>query len=255
MFPREPAGRAADQIRPLVIDTNVNGPFLMARAAVPAMLERGSGRIVNVSMNRETMRRRGFSPYGPSKAALESETAIWAQDLGDSGITVNAVHPGVVNTGFAKNTGGLLGAAWALMRPFLITPEKGARTSLRAASDPGLDGVTGRYFSHGRPKVSSAESRDEAVPLLGRQRGDHEAHAIAAAEIAPECAPDGIAEPFAVGAAIEHFGHGAAIGHGADGDIAERHADFAALAARVAVAQPREQSESAIGAGDEVPGG
>ena len=78
----------------LVIDTNVNGPFLMARAAVPAMLERGSGRIVNVSMNRETMRRRGFSPYGPSKAALDSETAIWAQDLADSGITVNALLPG-----------------------------------------------------------------------------------------------------------------------------------------------------------------
>ncbi|SEJ98788.1 3-oxoacyl-[acyl-carrier protein] reductase [Sphingomonas sp. OV641] len=78
----------------MVTDTNVNGPFLMARAAVPAMLEAGWGRIVNISMNRETMRRRGFSPYGPSKAALESETAIWAQDLADSGITVNALLPG-----------------------------------------------------------------------------------------------------------------------------------------------------------------
>ena len=62
----------------MVIDTNVNGPFLMARTAVPAMLERGSGRIVNVSMNRETMRRRGFSPYGPSKAAL----VVRNRDLG-----------------------------------------------------------------------------------------------------------------------------------------------------------------------------
>ena len=78
----------------MVTDTNVNGPFLMARAAVPVMLEAGWGRIVNISMNRETMRRRGFSPYGPSKAALESETAIWAQDLADSGITVNALLPG-----------------------------------------------------------------------------------------------------------------------------------------------------------------
>jgi 3-oxoacyl-[acyl-carrier protein] reductase len=40
------------------------------------------------------MRRRGFSPYGPSKAALESETVIWAQDLADSGVTVNALLPG-----------------------------------------------------------------------------------------------------------------------------------------------------------------
>jgi NAD(P)-dependent dehydrogenase (short-subunit alcohol dehydrogenase family) len=58
----------------LVIETNVVGPFLMARAAVPSMLAHRWGRIVNISMNTETMRRRGFSPYGPSKAALESAT-------------------------------------------------------------------------------------------------------------------------------------------------------------------------------------
>jgi NAD(P)-dependent dehydrogenase (short-subunit alcohol dehydrogenase family) len=77
-----------------LIDTNVNGPFLMARAAVPIMLRAGWGRIVNISMNYETMRRAGFSPYGPSKAALESETIIWAQDLAGTGITVNALLPG-----------------------------------------------------------------------------------------------------------------------------------------------------------------
>ncbi len=47
-----------------------------------------------ISMNRSTMRRAGFSPYGPSKAALESETAIWAQDLAGTGVTVNALLPG-----------------------------------------------------------------------------------------------------------------------------------------------------------------
>lgn len=40
------------------------------------------------------MRRRGFSPYGPSKAAMESATVIWAQDLADTGVTVNALLPG-----------------------------------------------------------------------------------------------------------------------------------------------------------------
>ena len=84
---------AADTWR-LVIDTNVVGPFLMARAAVPHMLAAGWGRIVNISINTETMRRRGFSPYGPSKAALESATIIWAQDLAGSGVTVNALAPG-----------------------------------------------------------------------------------------------------------------------------------------------------------------
>jgi len=78
----------------MVIDTNVNGPFQMARAVAPGMIARGHGRIINVSMNHATMRRRGFSPYGPSKAALESETIIWAQDLEGTGVTVNAVTPG-----------------------------------------------------------------------------------------------------------------------------------------------------------------
>ena len=78
----------------MVIDTNVNGPFLMARAAVPSMLGAGRGRIINISMNHETMRRAGFSPYGPSKAALDAETAIWSQDLEGTGVTVNALLPG-----------------------------------------------------------------------------------------------------------------------------------------------------------------
>jgi NAD(P)-dependent dehydrogenase (short-subunit alcohol dehydrogenase family) len=78
----------------MVIDTNVNGPFFMARTVVPHLLLQKSGAIINVTMNYETMRRRGFSPYGPSKAALESETIIWAQDLEGTGITVNEILPG-----------------------------------------------------------------------------------------------------------------------------------------------------------------
>lgn len=78
----------------MVIDTNVSGPFYMTRSALPPMIKRGWGRVINISMNHETMRRKGFSPYGPSKAALESETVIWAQDLEGTGVTVNALLPG-----------------------------------------------------------------------------------------------------------------------------------------------------------------
>jgi NAD(P)-dependent dehydrogenase (short-subunit alcohol dehydrogenase family) len=78
----------------MIIDTNVTGPFLMARAVLPHMLKQHWGRIINISMNYETMRRAGFSPYGPSKAALESETIIWAQDLAGTGVTVNSLLPG-----------------------------------------------------------------------------------------------------------------------------------------------------------------
>ncbi len=89
----------------MVIDTNVNGPFLTTRAAVPHMMRAGWGRIVNISMNHSTMRRAGFSPYGPSKAALESETVIWAQDLHGTGVTVNALLPGGATlTGMTPDT-------------------------------------------------------------------------------------------------------------------------------------------------------
>jgi len=77
-----------------IVDANVNGPFYMARAVMPHLLERGWGRIVNVTVNAATMRRPGFSPYGPSKAALESETVIWAGESGGTGITVNCLLPG-----------------------------------------------------------------------------------------------------------------------------------------------------------------
>ena len=106
----------------MVIDTNVNGPFLMARAAVPHMVRAGWGRIVNISVSHSTMRRPGFSPYGPSKAALESETIIWAEDLRGTGVTVNALLPGG-----ATRTGMLpdvlpSDARAALLDPAIVVP-------------------------------------------------------------------------------------------------------------------------------------
>jgi NAD(P)-dependent dehydrogenase (short-subunit alcohol dehydrogenase family) len=78
----------------MIVDINVNGPFFMGQGVVPRMLETGGGSIVNVSINYGPMKRRGFSPYGPSKAALESESIIWAQDLEGTGIRLNALLPG-----------------------------------------------------------------------------------------------------------------------------------------------------------------
>jgi NAD(P)-dependent dehydrogenase (short-subunit alcohol dehydrogenase family) len=124
----------------LVIETNVVGPFLMARAAVPTMLERRWGRIVNVSINTETMRRRGFSPYGPSKAALESATNIWAQDLADTGITVNALLPGG-----AALTGMIPRSFPEHLRATLLDPEIMVPPLLWIVSTK-ADEVTGRRF-------------------------------------------------------------------------------------------------------------
>ena len=78
----------------MVIHTNVNGTYLMTKAVIPQMLKQKFGRIINISINLETMKRIGFSPYGPSKAALESMSIIWAQELAGTGIILNILLPG-----------------------------------------------------------------------------------------------------------------------------------------------------------------
>lgn len=80
---------------------NWHGAFMMARFAVPHMIEAGWGRIINVTTSLDTMCTPGYTPYGPSKAALEAATSIWARDLQGTGVTANVVVPGgPVNTGF-----------------------------------------------------------------------------------------------------------------------------------------------------------
>lgn len=77
-----------------VIETKINGVFLAARAIVPRMLEAGGGRIVNISMNTQTMTRRGFVPYGPAGAGVEALSRIMAADLAGTTVTVNILLPG-----------------------------------------------------------------------------------------------------------------------------------------------------------------
>ena len=95
-FMTEPIGFwqvSPDGFRDLLV-TNVVGYFLVARAVVPHMLQAGHGKIVNISVNETTMRRRGFTPYGPSRAATDSLSRIMAADLAGTGIDVNLLLPG-----------------------------------------------------------------------------------------------------------------------------------------------------------------
>ena len=142
-FMTEPARfwEIAPETWKLVIDTNVNGPFFMARAVVPHLMRQKNGAIINVTMNYETMKRRGFSPYGPSKAALESETIIWAQDLDGTGITVNEILPGG-----ATETGMIPSDVPADIRARLLKPETIVPVAVFLASDSGRR-ITGRRLN------------------------------------------------------------------------------------------------------------
>jgi 3-oxoacyl-[acyl-carrier protein] reductase len=140
-----------------VVDTNVNGPFLMARAVAPLMRAAGWGRIINVSVSNQTMRRAGFSPYGPSKAALESETIIWAQDLAGSGVTVNALLPGG-----ATLTGMVPDSYPRELRAKLLSPDVMVPPLLWLASKRS-DGVTGMRFNASKWRSDLPESEAAAA--------------------------------------------------------------------------------------------
>jgi NAD(P)-dependent dehydrogenase (short-subunit alcohol dehydrogenase family) len=77
-----------------VVETKLTGSFFVARAIAPRMLAAGAGRIVCISMNEQTMTRRGFVPYGPSGAGVEALARVMAADLAATSVTVNILLPG-----------------------------------------------------------------------------------------------------------------------------------------------------------------
>ena len=122
-----------------VFDVNVKAPFMLAKAAAPRMIAGGWGRIVNVTTSLDTMIRPAWTPYGPSKAALEASSANWAGDLDGTGVTVNVLIPGgPADTPFVT-------LASQPDRSRLIRPERMAAPVVWLLSDAS-DGVNGRRF-------------------------------------------------------------------------------------------------------------
>jgi len=120
-----------------VIGTNLTGYFLVARGFASMMVEQGHGKIINISMNHSTMRRRGFVPYGPSRAGAESLSYIMAEDLLPHGVTVNMLLPGG-----ATETGMIPEELKAQIKMPLLRPEVMAEPIVWLASEKS-DGVTG----------------------------------------------------------------------------------------------------------------
>lgn len=114
----------SDDVVRNVIDTNYLAHDRITRYAVPHMIAKGWGRIVNVTTRLTTMNRAGASPYGPSKAALEMASEIWMKDLAGTGVTVNILNPGaaVDTPGFATSEEKRL--ATAAGRLHMMDPDK-----------------------------------------------------------------------------------------------------------------------------------
>jgi 3-oxoacyl-[acyl-carrier protein] reductase len=139
-----------------VIETNVTGSFQMAKAVAPTLVAQGWGRIVNVTTSHTTMVLEGFSPYGPSKAALEAATVIWAKDLAGTGVTVNVLMPGGPgNTRMVPHSE--YGDRKALVQPEAMRAPVVWLMSARS------NGVTGRRFDANRWDAALDPSAAAAV--------------------------------------------------------------------------------------------
>jgi len=102
----------------------------------------------------------GWNAYCQSKLANILFAFELARRLQGTSITSNALHPGFVRSGFARNNGILATAAMLAATPFTISEKRGAKTSIHVATSPDVEGVSGRYFAASREARASAQAGD-----------------------------------------------------------------------------------------------
>jgi NAD(P)-dependent dehydrogenase (short-subunit alcohol dehydrogenase family) len=105
----------------------------------------------------------GMKAYSQSKLANVLFTYEMARKLEGTKVTANALHPGFVDTGFAKNNGGLVKFAMGLLKPMQRKVDEGAQTSIYLASSPEVEGVSGKYFADSKAVDSDPASYDKAA--------------------------------------------------------------------------------------------
>jgi 3-oxoacyl-[acyl-carrier protein] reductase len=144
------------------MDVNFNGAFMMSKAIAPTLVAQRFGRIVNIETSHFTMVMDGFSPYGPSKAALEAATVIWSKDLAGTGVTVNALLPG------GPGNTRMIPLAEVADRSTLVQPEVMAAPICWIMSKAS-DGVTGRRFTAKAwdPALPASEAAEKAGTPAG----------------------------------------------------------------------------------------
>ena len=142
-----------DDLWKAMLRVNIFGPQLMAKTCAPYMIEKGWGRIVNVTTSLDTMYLAGAGAYGPTKAALEAHTLVMSQDLESTGVSANVLVPGgMVNTRMIPEESGI-------PREKLIQPAVMEKPITWLASDAS-DGINGMRFI--------GALWDESLPMVQR---------------------------------------------------------------------------------------
>ena len=150
--------------------------FILTTQLLDTLKASAPARIINVSSGAHTRGRiplddlqykrsySAFRAYSDTKLANVLFTYELARRLEGSGVTCNCLHPGVVATGFSSQGGPPL-FKWFLkwFQVFLLTPERGAETTVYLASSPEVEGVSGKYFSRRKAVRSSRRSRDDEL--------------------------------------------------------------------------------------------
>ncbi len=162
----------------MTIAVNHLAPFLLTNTLLPALERAGEpgrrARIVTVASEAarrasidlgDLMLSRRYSmmaAYAQSKLANILFTKELARRLPPRPISANCLHPGVVATNIG-NKGGVFGAAWSVLKPVFLSPERGARNSLYVATSPSIEGVSGAYFVKERPAAPNPIAEDPAI--------------------------------------------------------------------------------------------
>jgi NAD(P)-dependent dehydrogenase (short-subunit alcohol dehydrogenase family) len=154
--------------------TNHLGHFLLTTELKP-LLDKGQARIINISSEAHKMGKANFDdlqweqqPYSAIKAYGMAKlfniyfTRSLAERYAEKGVSSFAVHPGIVNTSFGAGSTGFSKVLLALARPFMITPEEGAQTTIFLATEPGMDAKSSQYFTKKKIAKSTILSWSEA---------------------------------------------------------------------------------------------
>lgn len=156
------------------IGVNHIGHFYLTHCLMESLLAAEAPRVVNVSSEAHYQGKIDFDRFTENKgdysglpAYAQSKLAnvLFTKGLAERypKIVTNSLHPGVVNTGFGDgDLKWYFKLVWKMMKPFLITPEKGAATSIFLASSPDVK-VSGKYFDKSKEKQPSKYADDKAL--------------------------------------------------------------------------------------------